>query len=290
MRSSQLPPGTKVVDIKESFIVDGPVDLDLVKVEQHANDDALILASGATGRIERIEIDTYTQDGVKVQNATAQACHDFEINGGYVWCHEAAGGAHQDGFQVMGGARITVRNVLVRGADTQGIFINKAGSGATTPTDILFENCKVGCANANGGPATPVNVNTAVRSGISNCEVWTSPRFGRSIVVSSGNINENNTVMAQNAPGCDVEPGGPPPPPPPPADSLPLHVVSETATEIVLGWTPVANAVGYRFSRSDQEKRSHTWDQARSSVKFGKADGVTYKVEALMLGAFGDYP
>jgi hypothetical protein len=161
--------------------------------------------------IRRVEVDTWTQDGIKVQNASVNAAHDLEILGGYVRCHAAAAGAHQDGVQVMGGVRLTFRNILFEGADTQGIFINKAGSGATTPTDVLFENCKVGCPNANGGPATPVNVNVCVRSGLRNCQVWRSPRFGAGVNFHNNQtaINEGNIVHPVGTLGCQGEPGLP---------------------------------------------------------------------------------
>jgi Right handed beta helix region len=291
MRSSQLQPGQKTVHLDgDSFIVDGPVDLDLVKVDFPPG-DALVLASGATGRIKRIEVDTRTEDGIKVQNANAQAAHDLEILDGYVRCHGKASGAHQDGIQVMGGRNLTFKSILFEGADTQGIFVNRAGSGATTPTDIVFEDCKVGCASPDGGPATPVNINVSVRTVLRNCEVWRSPRFGNGINIQSGAqgaVSEGNVERAVNAPGCEGEPGSTPDPEPDP-DSLPLHVVSETATTITLGWTPVPG-LGYRFSRSaGGGKFSHTWDATRDSVRFSR-DSDWYKVEALTAGPFGEHP
>lgn len=69
---------------------------------------------------------------------------------------------------------------------------------------------------------------------------------------------------------------------------LPLHVISQTASTITLGWTPPAGASGYRFTSSASAKVSVTWDPSRNSVKFSKADW--YKVEALQVGAAGVYP
>lgn len=63
--------------------------------------------------------------------------------------------------------------------------------------------------------------------------------------------------------------------------ALNLHKVSETATTITLGWTvPNPQPNGYRFSRSDQDKFSHSWDGSRSSVRFSKG-ATSYTVEAL---------
>lgn len=71
--------------------------------------------------------------------------------------------------------------------------------------------------------------------------------------------------------------------------ALGLTKLSETATKITLGWTPVVGAVGYRFQSAVTEpKWSHTWDPARSQVTFSKADW--YRVEALGSEALGEYP
>jgi hypothetical protein len=298
MRSSQLPPGQREVRLQgDSFIVDGPVDLDLVKVE-FPSGDALVLASGATGHIGRVEIDTRTEDGIKVQNADQNAAHDLEILDGYVRCHGKASGAHQDGIQVMGGRNLTFKSILFEGADTQGIFVNRAGSGATTPTDIVFEGCKVGCASPDGGPATPVNINVSVRTVLRGCEVWRSPRFGNGINVQAaaqGAVVEDNIERAVNAPGCEGEPGGTPDPEPDP-DSLPLTLLATAADFVLVGWEPVPNALGYRFSNAGDPKHfSHTFDplfrrdqnHPACNTRFPK-NVAWVKVEALMPGPFGD--
>lgn len=299
MRSSQLAPGQKEVNLTgDSFIVDGPVDLDLVKVTSPPG-DALVLASRATGRIGRVEIDTSTEDGIKVQNADANAAHDLVIEDGYVRCHGKASGAHQDAIQVMGGRNLTFKSILFEGADTQGIFVNKAGSGATTPTDIVFEDCKVGCASPDGGPATPVNINVSVRTVLRRLEVWRSPRFGSGVNVqgaAQGAVQEDVVVHPVGFPGCDGEPGGGGPDPEPDPDSLPLKILAVASTFVLVGWTPVPNALGYRFSSSlDPDHFSHTFDpQFRRDVSHPAcntrfpASAEWVKVEALMPGPWGD--
>lgn len=71
---------------------------------------------------------------------------------------------------------------------------------------------------------------------------------------------------------------------------LPLTKISETATTIVLGWEPVAGAVGYRFqSNANKPKWSHTWDPARTTVRFARDDGP-FRVQALAAAAEGTWP
>lgn len=72
----------------------------------------------------------------------------------------------------------------------------------------------------------------------------------------------------------------------PPPDSLPLAIVSQDSTTVTVGWTPVAG-IGYRFS-VDAKVVSHTWDANRSSVKFAKKAGATFRVEAPTPGPFGE--
>jgi hypothetical protein len=71
---------------------------------------------------------------------------------------------------------------------------------------------------------------------------------------------------------------------------LPLTKISETATKITLGWTPVPGAIGYRFqSAVSAPKWSHSWDGSKSQVAFAKNQGP-YTVQALGVEAAGTYP
>lgn len=71
---------------------------------------------------------------------------------------------------------------------------------------------------------------------------------------------------------------------------LPLHKISETATTITLGWTPVAGAIGYRFQSAAQApKWSHTWSATRDRVTFAKGQ-EPYVVQALGVEAAGSWP
>jgi hypothetical protein len=263
MRATDLDPGvTEVVLKNEPFIVNCPVDLDLVKVE-FPNDDALQLSSGASGRIGRIEIDTRTQDGIKVQNADQNAAHDLVVEGGYVKCHGCDAGAHQDGIQVMGGKKLTFRGIHFESADTQNIFVNKAGSGATNPTDIVFENCVSAVdSSITQGPATPVNINGSLRTVLRNCHVCKSPRYGKGIVIGSAAVDEvlqgNVEYAVGQCPDSFPIPGpdpGPDPGPEPGPEPGELVLLKETASYYSLGWEPVPGCIGYRFVG-----KSHTFD------------------------------
>ena len=71
-----------------------------------------MLSENCSGRIGRIEVDTWSGDGIKVQNS-APVAHDLVIESGYVRCHSRTSGYHQDGIQAMGGTRITFRGLAV---------------------------------------------------------------------------------------------------------------------------------------------------------------------------------
>ena len=100
-----MPPPTgnkQIILTDEPWRCRGKVDLDLVKVTMRTTvEDAIRLDKDCSGRVGRVEIDTWTADGIKVQNAGTVA-HDFVIESGYVKCHDVAGDYHQDGIQVDG--------------------------------------------------------------------------------------------------------------------------------------------------------------------------------------------
>lgn len=69
---------------------------------------------------------------------------------------------------------------------------------------------------------------------------------------------------------------------------LTLNVVSQTATKITFGWTPVPGAAGYAFY-ADGVRKANSWDPTRSQVSFAKGSRV-YRVDALGVTASGSYP
>jgi IPT/TIG domain-containing protein len=185
--------GSSVIRVDQPFVCNGPVNLDLVRITMRNRDaDAITIGSGCTGRIGRVEVETWKQDGIKVQNQPNPA-HDLVIGGGYVKGWALSPGAHQDGIQVMGGSRITFRNLFVDVVGAQNLFINKAGSGASTPTNIVCENCMLG-----PNVSTPLLVNVSNVSGARNTVVCTAGRYGRSISYSGASapaVNAGNTVL-----------------------------------------------------------------------------------------------
>jgi hypothetical protein len=126
------------------------VDLDLVKVTLWTRDiDAVVFGNNCTGRIGRVEVDTWTQDALKTVNSSTNAAHDLVVESGFAVCHDRTPGAHQDGWQSMGGMRITVRNFVwacgdlddpFSGGVAQSVVIARAGAGVTIPTDTVVEH------------------------------------------------------------------------------------------------------------------------------------------------------
>jgi hypothetical protein len=139
------------------------VDLDLVKVEiRTVEDDAIYLRQGCTGRIGRIEVDTWRGDGVKV-NVPEPVAHDLVVEGGYIRCHAQGPGGHQDGIQVMGGERITFQDLEINcssGPNAQ-FYVSALAPGM--PTDVVCDGCFLG-----SGAAQTLFVDASVRSGARN--------------------------------------------------------------------------------------------------------------------------
>ena len=107
------------------------------------------------------------------------------------------------------------------------IFINRAGSDATTPTDIVCEHCAVGPNHPN--PGGHVRINVSVRSGLRDSLVCRNSNGAAIAIVNPTEpVNENNTVrrvrglsvLVRGARGIrrgkpTASPHPPPPPPPP---------------------------------------------------------------------------
>lgn len=180
----------------QTWTCNGPVNLALVKVTMTvANSDAIRLSSGCSGRIGRIEVDTWTQDGVKVQNQSNPA-HDLVVESGYIECHAMAAGAHQDGVQGMGGSRLTFRNLTIDCLGNSNFFVNTGGGGSTKPTDIVCEGCMLGPRSS-----TTVRVNIATRSGLRNTFICP----GRNLTTFWGDpsyVNVNNTILSSSDARC----------------------------------------------------------------------------------------
>jgi hypothetical protein len=176
----------------------GPVNLALVKVTMTtAQSDAIKLDNGCTGRIGRIEVETRTLDGVKVQNSSSNAAHDLVIESGYVKCHAMSAGAHQDAVQAMGGRNLTFRNITFDCLGNSNFFVTTGGGGATTPTDVVCEGCTLGPRSS-----TTIRVNNAIRSGARNSLLCP----GRNMTTFWGNpsyVNVNNTILNRTDSRCN---------------------------------------------------------------------------------------
>ncbi len=184
------PTGNLAVLVNKSWNCNANVNLDLVKVTMWTIDvDSVVFNTGCTGRIGRVEVDTWTGDGVKVTNASANAAHDLVVESGYTSCFNRLLGAHQDGVQVMGGARITFRNFVwmcgnmddVSGSGVaNAVFISRAGANLTTPTDIVVEHSVL-----MPGAAHTFTVGVSLRSGARN-SVLCPDRTGSNPFTNSG--------------------------------------------------------------------------------------------------------
>jgi coenzyme F420-reducing hydrogenase delta subunit len=185
-----------VILVNQTWTCSGRVNLNLVKVTMRSGGDAIRLAAGCTGRIGRIEVETWQEDGVKIQNSSSAAARDLVIESGYIKCWAISGGAHQDGVQAMGGARITFRNLSIDCLGNSNFFVNRGGGGATMPTAIVCEGCMLGPRSS-----TTIRVNNASSSGARNTLICP----GRNLTQFWGNpssINVNNTILARTDSRC----------------------------------------------------------------------------------------
>ena len=196
-----LPPsGSSIVRVDQGWTCTGPVNLDLVKItlRDPNNGDAINLRENCSGRIGRIEIQTWAQDGLKI-NAPAPAAHDLVIGGGYIYCYGHAAGAHQDGVQVMGGQRITLRNVNIQCNSNPNAQFFVAASNGGYPTDVVCDNCILG-----RGAAQTLFVAGSERSGARNSLVCAGRFNDIRIETTSSAINVGNSVVPATDPRCSA--------------------------------------------------------------------------------------
>lgn len=201
----EVPPLTQPADPRRTITLTnepwkclGKVDLDLVKVTMRTPvEDALRIDQNCTGRVKRIEVDTWTADGIKVQNRGTVA-HDFVIESGYVKCHDVYPGYHQDGVQAMGGHRLTFRNLRIDCLRNSNFFISRGGALASTPTDVVCDGCVLG---PNSGQT--LFFAPSLRSGARNTTICEG-RF-RAVRIEPGAeqmVNVNNRTLPRTHPTC----------------------------------------------------------------------------------------
>jgi Ca2+-binding RTX toxin-like protein len=191
------PPGTRsIVLVDRQWRCTTAVDLDLVKVTMRTGGDAISIASGCSGRIGRVEVDTWTEDGIKVQNA-APVARGLLVESGYVECHAIAPGSHQDGVQAMGGAGLTFRNLSIDCLGNSNFFVNRAGAGASTPADVVCEGCVLGPRSA-----STLFVGTSVRSGARDTLVCEGRYFDVRIESPEAPVTSGIEVIPATDPRC----------------------------------------------------------------------------------------
>lgn len=183
----------------------GVTDFDLIRVKiTPAFTGKINLAAGFqfadfSGHIGRLELDSVMGDALHVGNL----CHDLVVEEGVVYVHDLAPTQlHWDAIQVMGGYRITFRNLVViqrnPNYDTEGrcIFMN-AGIQPPDIEDVVFERCYF---ESHRDPistkARVVTQQGSLRSGFKDCyfveaQAGVSPLWQRSGAlepVNSGNV------------------------------------------------------------------------------------------------------
>jgi hypothetical protein len=170
----------------------------------NASVDAVHIRGGCTGRIGRLDVVQYHNDGVKV----GAGAHDLTIESGTLHCYAHNIGSHQDGIQVMGSQRVTFKNFDNQciSSNNAPLFINQGAGGKEVPTDFVCLNCRF-VTNAR----QDVFIANSIRSGVQNstlCPAKATPiriSTGAAAPVNLG--NEFPSACSQSSP-----PTAPPPP------------------------------------------------------------------------------
>jgi hypothetical protein len=158
--------------------------------------DAIHLREDCSGRIGRIEIDTWAVDGLKI-NAPSPAAHDLVIEGGYIRCHAHTAGAHQDGIQVMGGTRITLIGLELNCNSNPNAQLFLAQSNGGHVSDVVCEGCFFG-----SGAGSSLFIATSTRSGARNSLICPGRFSPIRIQGATDPVNVGNTVLPASDPRC----------------------------------------------------------------------------------------
>jgi len=184
--------GGQVTLVDRTWVCSGPVDLGSVTVTiRTASRDAVRLADGCTGRIGRIDVVQYHGDGIKVGAAS-----DLTVESGSVRCYAHDPGKHQDGVQVMGGTRVTFRNLDVGcySANNSQVWINDGAGKQNRPTDVVFEG---GRFDGQGSGSYGVAIMDSLRSGFRNALICPNAHPRRQMKIgdsATDPVNEGNTL------------------------------------------------------------------------------------------------
>lgn len=210
----------------QGYVCEGPIDVELLKI-YNPGGNALTIADGCSGTIGRVEIDTWTDDGIRVIGA---ANGPVTIGGGYIRCHARAGSVHQDGIQIFGN-NVTFTNLDVDcgTANNGGLFLSANSTNAAS--GIVFRDGTLRPANSTLFAGDSSNGGNEVTGSVI-CE-------GRSFTVrgqANLDVFSGNTILPASDSRCaltatvdNMEPRPPadtPPPtttdPPPPPDPDPV--------------------------------------------------------------------
>jgi hypothetical protein len=178
------------------------VDLDLVRVTNPSS-NAIVLQSGCTGRIGRIEVDGVVNgDGIRIAAGNGTPAHDLVIDGGFIRCPTGpTNGTHQDGVQAGSGVNILLRNLVIDcvGSGGGNLFVQRINSSAPAPTGIVCDHCAIA-----GRHVSTVELGASVASGARN-SLLCAPRSGRSAFINEGGtspLNSGNTIAATGDARC----------------------------------------------------------------------------------------
>ncbi len=195
--SAVSPPGHGVLtgsieQTDQMWVCRGPVDLDSVSVAMTSaltsrrGADAVHLEPGCTGRIGRLDVDTSAGDAVKA----TEGVHDLTIDGGTVHCAAKLPTMHQDGFQIMGGTRITLRGLRIdcgRAGESlinSNLFIKRAGRSVNPPTDVVCVDCFLGASAAH-----TASIQESVRSGLVDSTLCTAKYPRLTLTIGPGAVD-----------------------------------------------------------------------------------------------------
>jgi hypothetical protein len=170
--AAQLAAGPRVVRrVNRPWVCSRRVNKRLVQVTMRTRrEHAIYLRPGCRGYIGRIEVRTWTQDGVTINRGNGRRpAHDLVIADGFIRCRDNVGG-HQDGVQVMDGRRITFRSVKIkcgnpreRGTNSQ-FYVS--GNRPYVPRRVVCVRCLLGT-----GAGSPLFIDLSVDSGARNSTV-----------------------------------------------------------------------------------------------------------------------
>lgn len=178
--------GVDLVD--KEWVCPGPVDITgtvQVTIDANGSGDAVKLANGCTGYINRIVVTQYQGDGIHVTNA-----HNLTIGSVLIRCYAHAPLKHQDGVQVLGGSNVTINNADIGcySANNSQVWINDGAGGSGpggVPTNVVFNGGHFQGYYNNGeygpGGAYGVSIGSSVGSGFRDAVICPNAHTGRQL-------------------------------------------------------------------------------------------------------------